>query len=171
MPHDINPPNRDISFSKTEASNNVRPTVETFRPPTPGGQFLFAPDLVIGSIWGDADSVLWAPGEPLLIAGPTGVGKTTLAVQLLKARIGQQASVLGLSVARDERKVLYIAGDRPAEFKRAARPRVQRRTRHRDPERAPRDPRGPTAALPHRRPSRSSSTAPITTTARCSSTH
>lgn len=98
----------------------VRPKVAAFDAPTPGGDFLFGGDDEVASVWGDADSCIWARGEPLLICGPPGVGKTTLAVRILRARLGLQSSVLGLPVEPDERRVLYLAADRPQQFRRAA---------------------------------------------------
>src|ERR1022692_4294989 len=46
-----------------------------------GGVVLDAPELV-ESIWGDNHRCLWAKGEPFLLCGPDGVGKTALAEQL-----------------------------------------------------------------------------------------
>ena len=54
----------------------------------PGGSFVLdAPDTP-AAVWGTGKDVLWAEGEALMIAGPQGVGKTTLANQLIKARLG-----------------------------------------------------------------------------------
>jgi AAA domain len=67
----------------------------------------------VPSVWGDAGSVLWAEGEPLMIVGPDGVGKTSIGQQLVLARIGLRDSrLLGYPVAPG-RRVLYIAADRP----------------------------------------------------------
>lgn len=83
-----------------------------------GGSFIHdAPDHV-PAIWGQGDDVLWSQGEPLIITGPTGVGKTTLGGQVIAARIGLLDEVLGYPVA-DGRRVLYLAMDRPRQIARA----------------------------------------------------
>lgn len=74
----------------------------------------------IPALWGDGEDVLWAAGESLIIAGPTGVGKTTIAQQVVLARIGVlEPEVLGYPVAQSTGKVLYIAGDRPRQAARS----------------------------------------------------
>jgi replicative DNA helicase len=54
----------------------------------PGGQFLFDHPDTLDALWGHGDDILWAAGETLLIAGPQGVGKTTIAQQITLARLG-----------------------------------------------------------------------------------
>lgn len=71
------------------------------------------------SVWGSGGDVLWAKGEALIITGPQGVGKTTVAMQVVRARIGLQETVLGLPVEPEPRKVLYLTMDRPAQAQRA----------------------------------------------------
>lgn len=70
------------------------------------------------AVWGTGSEVLWAEGESLIIAAPQGVGKTTLAHQVIRARIGLQDSVLGYPVAPGKR-VLLLAMDRPSQTRRA----------------------------------------------------
>lgn len=78
---------------------------------------LDAPDHV-PPVWGRGDQVLWAEGESLIVAGSPGVGKTTIAGQLVRARlIG--GDVLGLPVAPGRRRLLYLAMDRPLQIRRA----------------------------------------------------
>lgn len=72
------------------------------------------------AIWGDGSEVLWAEGEPLVIAAPPGVGKTTLAGQLLGGLLGLRPKVLRWSV-QPARRVLYVASDRPAQAMRSMR--------------------------------------------------
>lgn len=85
---------------------------------TPGGAFfLNAPD-VPPAVWGSGGEVLWAEGEALVLAGPQGVGKTTIAHQLIRARLGLQDAVLGMPVQPGER-CLILAMDRPAQTRRA----------------------------------------------------
>lgn len=64
-------------------------------------------------IWGEAEQPLAAKGEGTMICGPPGVGKTTLVQQVMRARLGAIDTVLGLPVVPGERKVLYLAMDRP----------------------------------------------------------
>ncbi len=85
----------------------------------PGGSFILDAPKVAPSVWGIGEQVAWAEGEPFLIVGPTGVGKTTLAGQLVRARLGIGDPVLGLPVATTGRRVLYLACDRPAQVQRS----------------------------------------------------
>lgn len=82
-----------------------------------GGSFIFdAPDKV-PALWGDGDGqVLWAEGQPLMITGPIGVGKTTLSAQLTEARLGLRDEVLGFQVQPGKRRLLYLAMDRPLQI-------------------------------------------------------
>lgn len=66
-------------------------------------------------VWGHGDQVLWAKGEALMIAGGQGAGKTTIGQQVMLGRlgVGAYAKVLGLPVEPGDRKVLYLAMDRP----------------------------------------------------------
>lgn len=83
----------------------------------------FALDIpeTIPPVWGDSNGrILWAQGESLMLVGPPGVGKSTLAGQLVAARLGLIKTVLGLPMAPSERRVLWIAGDRPAQIARSA---------------------------------------------------
>lgn len=69
-------------------------------------------------LWGTREQTAWAAGESLMIVGAPGVGKTTLAHQVVLARIGVQGGTLGMPVAEGER-VLYLAMDRPQQIARA----------------------------------------------------
>ena len=68
--------------------------------------------------WGKGDRLLWARGESLIIAGRTGVGKTTLTLSVLAGLVGIESSCLGLPIEPAER-VLYLAMDRPRQIIRA----------------------------------------------------
>lgn len=85
-----------------------------------GSLILDVPETPV-AIWGDGEHVIWAEGEALMIAAPQGVGKTTVALQVVRARLGLQSKVLGYSVAHSGGRVLYLAMDRPAQMYRAAR--------------------------------------------------
>jgi replicative DNA helicase len=84
-----------------------------------GAAFILNEPSTVPAAWGQDDQVIWAEGEPLMIVGPDGVGKTTLAQQLVLARIGLRRTLLGLPVQSDSRRVLYIAADRPRQAARS----------------------------------------------------
>jgi energy-coupling factor transporter ATP-binding protein EcfA2/5S rRNA maturation endonuclease (ribonuclease M5) len=85
-----------------------------------GASFLLDADTSIRSVWGRDNEVAWAQGETLLLAGPQGVGKSTLLQQLALARIGVRTTpLLFMPVAVDERPLLYIAADRPSQIRRS----------------------------------------------------
>ena len=67
----------------------------------------------VPALWGDAEAVLWAQGEGLMLVGPDGVGKTTLGQQAALCRVGIRDTLLGYPIERATGKVLYIAADRP----------------------------------------------------------
>jgi replicative DNA helicase len=92
--------------------------------PRPGGCLFDAPR-EIPAIWGKAEEVLWAQGEPLALVGGDGVGKTTLAQRLIRGRCGLEDEVLGFAVAPEERKVLYVAADRPRQAHRSLRRMIE----------------------------------------------
>ena len=84
-----------------------------------GARFILDQPPEVAAIWGEGSRVLWAPGEALMIAGPQGLGKTTLAGQLIRALLGVQTDVLGLPVAPFRGRVLYLAMDRPRQAARS----------------------------------------------------
>jgi hypothetical protein len=84
----------------------------------PGGSFFLDVPETPAAVWGSGGDVLWAEGEALLLAAPQGVGKTTLAHQLIRARLGLQETVLGYPVVPGS-VVLLLAMDRPAQSRRA----------------------------------------------------
>jgi hypothetical protein len=87
---------------------------------TDGAVFIFGQPAV-EPIWGDGDMVLWSRGEACQIAGPPGVGKTTLTGQIVREIIGLgQGDLLGLPIRSVER-VLYLAMDRPRQIARSLR--------------------------------------------------
>lgn len=68
--------------------------------------------------WGFTSELAWAHGESLMIVGPSGVGKTTLANQIVAGLIGVRPTVLGYPVMPAIR-VLYLAMDRPRQIRRS----------------------------------------------------
>lgn len=141
-----NPPQGKESFPSSQASGNGRERVHAVfaRHDTSaradrsvdGATFALDAPETVPAVWGARDEVLWAQGEPAMIYAPQGVGKSTLAQQILLARmnIGPR-EVLGLPVAEDTRPVLLIAGDRPNQIRRSLRRMVTEADRERLAER------------------------------------
>ncbi|MFG2407239.1 DnaB-like helicase N-terminal domain-containing protein [Streptomyces brevispora] len=69
-------------------------------------------------LWGTREQTAWSSGESLMIVGAPGVGKTTLAHQVVLARLGLAHSVLDMPVT-PSRRVLYLALDRYKQIARA----------------------------------------------------
>lgn len=95
----------------------------------PGAAFILDQPTEIPTIWGSGDSVIWAEGEALMIAAPPGVGKTTLAGQVVRARIFG-GKVLGYDVEPTSKKILYLAMDRPRQIARSLRRHFTEHERH-----------------------------------------
>lgn len=85
-----------------------------------GAQFVLDEDASLTPRWGKGTEVLWAKGESAFMAGPAGVGKTTITHQLMGALVGILPEVLGYPVIEAQR-VLYLALDRPSQIRRAMR--------------------------------------------------
>jgi replicative DNA helicase len=88
---------------------------------TGGGAFAFDEPADVPAVWGDGHAVAWAAGEPLMLVGPDGVGKTAVQQQLLLARLGLRDNLLGQPVAPATRPILYVAADRPRQAARSLR--------------------------------------------------
>jgi hypothetical protein len=84
-----------------------------------GASFILDIPPIPPAVWGQGTGIAWARGEALLIVGGNGVGKTTLASQLLRGRLGLTSMVLGLPVVPGDRRVLYLTMDRPEQIRRA----------------------------------------------------
>ncbi|HLM20218.1 MAG TPA: AAA family ATPase [Propionibacteriaceae bacterium] len=89
----------------------------------PGGDFILDSPANPVPLWGRGDEVLLADGEALIIAGPNGVGKTSLAQQLVLGRAGfpEYQDLLGYPIAPGVGAVLYLAMDRPRQAARSFR--------------------------------------------------
>lgn len=83
-----------------------------------GASFVLDTPTTPPALWGDGTEVLWAEGEPLLIVGPTGVGKSTIAGQIVRGRLGLADSLLGFPITPGRCRVLYLAMDRPRQIAR-----------------------------------------------------
>jgi replicative DNA helicase len=86
-----------------------------------GATFVLDDPVDLEPIWGVGEEVLWSSGEPLWIVGPTGTGKTTVAVQMVAGRLGIISELLGLPITAIDRPLLYLAMDRPRQIRRAMR--------------------------------------------------
>lgn len=96
-----------------------------------GAAFVLDQPIGIPALWGRGTQVLWAKGEALMIAGQQGVGKTTVAGQIVAGLLGiGDGDVLGLPVTDMGCKILYLAMDRPRQIARSL--RRQFGPRHRD---------------------------------------
>jgi replicative DNA helicase len=119
---------RRLSRNGSSTRTDPPPAADRFKPG--GTAILDEPDQV-PAICGEDDEVLWTRGEPFLIVGSPGVGKTTIGQQLARARVGVGPDrVLGLPVEPDTRPVAYIAADRARQALRS----FQRMTREQERE-------------------------------------
>lgn len=95
-----------------------------------GAQFLLTPEEEVDALWGWGNNIFWARGEPLMLAGGPGVGKSTLAQQLCLRRAGVHGGdLLGFPVTVGEGRVLYVAADRPRQIRRSWRRMVNEEDR------------------------------------------
>ncbi len=95
-----------------------------------GAQFALDAPASIAAVWGSGADVLWPEGEPTMLYGPDGVGKTSLAQQLVLRRVGiGDPALLGHPVKQAEGKVLYLALDRPQQAARSMRRMVSEQDR------------------------------------------
>jgi replicative DNA helicase len=90
---------------------------------------LDSPDTV-EAVWGSGTTVLWPKGEPTMLYGPDGVGKTSVAQQVVLRLIGIGGSdLLGQPIRATEGKALYLALDRPKQAARSLRRMVTEKDR------------------------------------------
>jgi hypothetical protein len=89
----------------------------------PGGNFILDADPEPKALWGSSAKVLLSDGEALTIAGPQGVGKTTVAQQLALGRMGfeEYDRLFGFPIVPGQGRVLYLAMDRPKQAARSFR--------------------------------------------------
>ncbi len=84
-----------------------------------GAAFILDQPKNVPAIWGTGGDVLWPEGEGLMILGGQGLGKTTLAGQLVRGLLGLDSEVLGYPVNGSGETVLYLAMDRPRQIARS----------------------------------------------------
>jgi replicative DNA helicase len=83
----------------------------------PGDAFAFDRPPTPPARWGNEDLVIWREQGPLWIVGPTGIGKSTMALRLALALIGVgDGGLLGYPVTPVDGLVVYLAADRPAQL-------------------------------------------------------
>lgn len=108
-------------LSASESDSEVESAIWGEFPPMDAADWMFADEQIESILWGQDNDILWADGEALMIAGGMGLGKTTLAGNLIRAQLGLADEVLGLPVARQEKPILYLAMDRPRQIRRSMR--------------------------------------------------
>ena len=90
-------------------------------PPVDAVEWMFKSDDTVVELWGQGDDIAWAEGEALMLVGQPGLGKSTLAGQLVRGQLGLQPTVLDLPVAPIDKPILYLAMDRPRQLRRSMR--------------------------------------------------
>jgi replicative DNA helicase len=96
-----------------------------------GDGILDQPDLP-EAVWGDGARIAWAEGQGTMVAAPQGVGKSTLAQNLIFRRIGVITEPLvGMPVKVSDAKVLYLAMDRPLQALQSMKRMVSEKDRQR----------------------------------------
>lgn len=90
-------------------------------PPIDAAKWIWEADNSAVELWGRGDDIAWASGEALTICGSQGIGKSTLAGQLVRAQLGLQDTVLDLPVIPIDKPILFLGMDRPAQLKRSLR--------------------------------------------------
>ncbi len=86
-----------------------------------GGAFILDAPTTVPALWGAGSEILWARGESLILAGPPGVGKTTLTGQIVRGLLGLQDHVLDFPIEPATGRVVYLAMDRPTQIGRSLR--------------------------------------------------
>lgn len=83
------------------------------------------PDPTQTCIWGNAvpgGTMAWAENQGVIIAGPPGTGKSTIALQVILRRVGiLGGDVLGMPVVETEQPLVYLALDRADQIRQSIR--------------------------------------------------
>ena len=118
-PGDAHVPARVAATAKAAADADAAEREAFSRRAVSGAAFILDRPPGVPAVWGIEDRVAWSAGEPVIIAGPQGVGKTTVTCQLVFGRLGLLDEVLGWPVQVGKRRLLYLAMDRPQQIARA----------------------------------------------------
>jgi replicative DNA helicase len=111
-PHPDFDPDERAPWDREDGESDARFMVHNARSRAHGGGAILDAPETVESVWGDGHRCLWPKGEPFILCGPDGVGKTTVAQQLVLHLIGAiPGPFLGLGV-QPEGRVLYLACDR-----------------------------------------------------------
>lgn len=87
-----------------------------------GYSFIFDTPAEVPAVWGrTGKEVLWAKGQGFMVVAPEGVGKSTLANLLVESLLGLTDSVLDFTVAPTNKRIIYMAMDRPSQLAGSAR--------------------------------------------------
>lgn len=124
--------NEDDQINQEERDSlRERVRVGATRSLVSGAAFVLDVPETIEAVWGDeSGAIAWSKGEYMLVNGPTGVGKSTLIQQVGMARLGLRGgAVLGMAIEPDDRPVLYLAIDRPAQIARSIQRMVSEKDR------------------------------------------
>ncbi len=70
-------------------------------------------------IWGEGHDIIWVDGEPLMICGDDGTGKSTIDHQLIACRLGIHEMFLDYPIEPATGRIVYLAMDRPEQARRA----------------------------------------------------
>jgi replicative DNA helicase len=100
----------------TDVLRGSRPAAESRL--VDGAAWILDAPVEAAPVWGSGRSVLWPKGEPLLVTGPDGTGKTTLIRQMGGALLGLWSEVLGFPIEPAVGRVMLLAADRPAQQQR-----------------------------------------------------
>lgn len=120
----------DIALTPREPDLDPYDVRSNFSPDEPAPRFTFRPGSLIldeadrpAAWWGHGDDILAAHGEALMIAGPQGLGKSTIGQQLALGRCGftEYDELFGLPITPGHGRVLYLAMDRPRQIARSMR--------------------------------------------------
>ncbi|PQP41780.1 AAA family ATPase [Mycolicibacterium austroafricanum] len=86
-----------------------------------GATFVLDQPAGIPALWGRDAQVIWPAGEALMIAGGQGLGKTSIAILIVRELLGLgDGSLIGLPIHEIDCRILYLAMDRPKQIARAA---------------------------------------------------
>lgn len=114
-----------------EQANAMRTDAQTAERAQLGGDAILDEPASPPALWGSGSKVAWARGQGMMLASHQGLGKTTLAQQLVLHRMQiLTGRFLGMAVEANDRPVLYLAMDRPSQALQSFRRMVTEEQRH-----------------------------------------